>query len=307
MKRLALGLFVAIFLSALLALPYPALALPTKTVQKGQFTWTFHPDRQQVVQALVDAAPAARGRICSLLPSCGKETIYVRVAETEEEFLQVQPERAHIDWAAGVAWPEKNLIVLRVDQTMLLSLDETFEHELSHLLLYQAVKSDIPRWFVEGLAILQSERNMIQRFEAVAGATVSDSLFTLEQLSQGFPSTVSGRGLAYAQSGMFVAWLHRTIGPDAFRKVLVAMAHGLPVDEAGRRVTGTTLGSWDETWREGLGKGSWLKGLTDSWMLWSVLALLVVVGVLLKRRRNKKVKALMGGDEGPDWVFRDGD
>lgn len=275
-------------------------------VEKGQFRWVFHPDRRQAVEGLMDAAPKARGNICSLLPKCGREAIEVRVAETEEQFLDIQPERVHIDWAAGVAWPEKNLIVLRVDQTMMLTLAETFEHELSHLLLYQAIPGEMPRWFVEGLAILQSERNMVQRFEAVAGASVTDALFPLEQLDRGFPNTISGRSLAYAQSGMFVAWLHRTIGPAAFKEVLTAMAHGLPVEEAVRRVTGSTLATWDENWREGLGRGAWLKGLTDSWMLWSVLALLVVVGVYLKRRRNNKRKKLMGGDEGPDWEFHSG-
>lgn len=275
-------------------------------VQQGQFRWVFHPDRRQAVEALMKGAVNARGNICSLLPSCGKEIIEVRVAETEEQFLDVQPTRVHIDWAAGVAWPEENLIVLRVDQAMMLTLEETFEHELSHLLLYQAVASEMPRWFVEGLAILQSERNMVQRFEAVAGASVADALFSLEQLDQGFPNTMSGRSLAYAQSGMFVVWLHRTVGPVKFKEILTAMAHGLPVDEAVRRVTGTPLSAWDESWREGLGKGAWLKSLTESWLLWSVLALLVVVGVWTKRRRNNRRKKLMGGDDGPDWEFHSG-
>lgn len=296
------GLLVAL-LSLLLA---SSAAAQQPVVQaSGQFVWTFHPDRTEVVTGLMKMATGSRGRICSMLPSCGKGQIQVRVAESEEEFLAVQPERVHIDWASGVAWPDQNLIVLRVDQTMLLTLEETFEHELSHLLLYQSVKRDIPRWFVEGLAILQSERNMIQRFEAVAGATVSDSLFTLEQLNAGFPNTISGRSLAYAQSGMFVAYMYRILGHDKFREMLVAMAHGQSVADAVRTVAGVTLDSLEEQWHAGLGKGAWLKGLTDSWMLWAVLALVVVVGVALRRRRNKRKKASLGGDEGPDWEFRE--
>ncbi|GEM_PF-2450661 len=272
----------------------------------GQFVWKYSPEREDVVDRLRAMAPASRQRICSLLPSCGTETIEVRVSESEEEFLATQPMSVHIDWAAGVAWPDQNLIVLRVDKSMLLTLEETFEHELSHLLLYQAVAPPIPRWFVEGLAIIQSERNLIQRFEAVAGASVADSLYALEEISDRFPGSHGGRGIAYAQSGMFVSWLLGAIGEPAFKKMIALMAKGSTINGAVLASAGVSLEELEEQWRSTLGRGAWLKGLSESWGLWTIMGLLVVVGVFLRRRRNKLIKRGYRGDDGPDWEYRHG-
>ena len=76
-----------------------------------------------------------------------------------------------IEWAAGVAFPRQSRIVLRAFGTALFNLRQTFEHEISHILVYRAVEGrHVPRWLMEGFAIYQAGESLVDHGHTAAGA-----------------------------------------------------------------------------------------------------------------------------------------
>jgi hypothetical protein len=291
----------------LLLSAHPLLAAEPWIVKDGEHVrFQYHEGQEAVVDRLLAAAPAVRDRQCRLISPCFDGRTTVQVAASEEEFLALQPYRSHIDWASGVAYEELGLIVLRVDQQILLTIEETFEHELSHVLLLNAVKMRPPRWFIEGIAILLADQDLVSRFEAVAAASVSDSTLRLADMDRGFPGAPKLRELAYAQSGLFVAYLDNRFGRQSLSELIIAMSYGMSIESAFPRITGLTLAAAEEQWRKTLSGLGWVLGLTSDWIVWLVATLLMVAAAVLVRVRMRRRKKRMNEPEEPDWEYRDG-
>ncbi len=303
-----IGSLVSAIAALLLAIPgTDPRAVPDKpgsdSLRTRHFVFQYAPQQEKVAQRLSRRAEAIRARHCKLIEPCFDGAITVQIAQTEDGFLDLQPYRAHIDWAAGVAYAELQLIILRVDKDMLLSLDETFEHEVSHVLLLQATKERPPRWFIEGMAIIQADQDLIERFERVSAATLSDSTLRLDEIAESFPASTEGRALAYAQSGLFVAHLRNRFGDRALQELVLALAHGLPFHKAFREVFDVPLADVEKDWTRSLGSLGWLRALTDDWLLWTLMAGLLLVAVAVRLRRTRRRRETMGGDD-VDWEYR---
>ena len=305
MKRAwAAALILALFFT-IVGFGRPAIAEQTRREKTTRhFKFLYHAEQQRLVVHLSKLAEEVRASHCKLIKPCYGGKITVRVAGDEEEFLQLQPYRAHIDWAAGVAYADLSLIILRIDKAMMLTLEETLEHEISHILLLRVVKKRPPRWFIEGLAILQARQNLIERFETVAAAQVSGGPFPLDDISESFPSGVSGRNLAYAQSGLFVSFLVNTYGEKKFKQLLGALTWSTSFKDAIRKVYGVSLASLEAEWVDSFSSLSWLLALTSDWMLWLFLTALFLVAFVVRTARNKRRKRKMEEEE-RDWEFVD--
>ena len=266
------------------------------------FAFEYHERHEKVARRLAGVAERVRTRQCRLIKPCYDGEIKVKIASSEGEFLELQPYGAHIDWAAGVAYAQLKLIILRVDNRMLLTIDETFEHETSHILLLSAVKKRPPRWFIEGLAIHQAGQNLVQRFEEVAAASISDAPFRLDQLEEHFPGGGKARGLAYAQSGLFVAFLVDRLGPAKMQELVRALSYGMSVKDGLRKVAGLSLSGLEEEWADSLGNLAWLRAATSSWTLWLFMTLLFLLAVVVKYRRTARRRKQMEVEE-TDWVY----
>lgn len=299
----SMGVAVLLCVAILVLPPYPALAgqIEKKT---AHFHFEYAPEHAKAAIPLVSSAEAVRKRHCAMITPCFKGPILVRIAKSEDEFLDLQPYGAHLDWAAGVAYGELGLIILRIDRDMLLSLAETFEHEVSHILLLKAVKRRPPRWFIEGLAILQARQDLIERFERVAAATLSDGAFSLASIGANFPADPSGRSLAYAQSGLFVSYLRQRFGDGKLKELVKALSFGMTMEDAFVKVLGVPLDEVEEQWSGTLGSLAWLKAITSSWMLWSLISILFLVAVAVKYARTRRRKRQMVEEE-RDWEYRE--
>jgi len=276
-----------------------------REIRTRHFLFQYEAEHEQVAAGLARIAEKVRTRHCSLIRPCYGGTITVKIARTEDEFLDLQPYNAHIDWAAGVAYSSLSLVILRMDKRMLLSISETFEHEVSHILLLNAVKKRPPRWFIEGLAIHQAGQNLVERFERVAAATMSDGPFPFSELVDTFPEGEHRRSLAYAQSGLFVSYMVARFGIPKTRKLVRALAWGMPIDTATRKAFGTTLADLEEEWVDSLGSYAWLMTATSSWTVWGLLTLLFLLAVVVKRRRTVLRKREMEREEA-DWEYMNG-
>ena len=305
MRRLYSAAAVAALFLTVVGLSHPAGAEQARREKTSRhFSFHYHSGQEKLVVRLSKLAEQVRASHCRLLKPCFDGSITVRVAGDEEEFLDLQPHRAHIDWAAGVAYADLSLIILRIDKAMMLTLEETLEHEISHILLLKVVKKRPPRWFIEGLAILQARQNLIERFETVASAQVSGGPFALDEISESFPASASGRSLAYAQSGLFVSFLLNRYGEVKFKRFLHALTWSTDFNHAVRKVYGAPLVTLEAEWTDTLSSLSWLGTVTSDWMLWLFLTALFLVAFVVRRSRNKRRKRQMEEEE-RDWEFVD--
>jgi hypothetical protein len=280
-------------------------SLPWQRHSLEHFLFEYHPRQQAAAMELAAGAEGVRTRLCGLIGRCWEGVTTVKIAHSEEEFLALQPYGGEIDWASGVAYAELGLIILRVDQSMLLDMQETFEHELSHVLLLRATGERPPRWFIEGVAIHQAGQDLIERFERVSQSTIAGGPLPFSQLVEGFPAGPGGRSLAYAQSGLFLAFLVERFGKARLQELITAMAYGMEFDEAVARIYGRDLADLEREWAGTLGRFSWLMALSNDWTLWTAGSLLLLLAVYLRVRRNRARRRL-SDDDGRDWEFSRG-
>jgi hypothetical protein len=303
MKQSFFSAYITVLLLFLVGQPLLARQ-KFQELSTNHFRFEYGIDHHEVAKRLLDTAEDIRKRHCQLISPCYDGVITVQIASSEKEFLGLQPSQAHIDWAAGVAYGHLSLIILRIDKDMLLSLGETFEHEVSHVLLLQAVKKRPPRWFIEGMAIIQARQDLIERFTRVSAATIADNLYPLEQISVSFPGSTSGRSLAYAQSGLFLAYLRSEYGDTKLRKMVTELHNTDNFKRAFRQVFESPLEDVEKNWHSSLGSGAWLLAITESWVLWSAMSILFLVALVVRRYRNRLRKRAME-DEERDWEYRE--
>lgn len=287
----------------IVSFPLKAAAEEMGSLSTSHFDFHFFSEHHKVAERLAASAEDVRTRHCALLPRCDEGPFQVRIARDEREFLELQPYQAHIDWAAGVAYAELSLIVLRLDKDMLLTMDETFEHEVSHLLLLRVLPNRPPRWFIEGLAIHQAGQDLLQKLETVSAAAFSDGALPLDRLDESFPSTAGGRELAYAQSGLVVSYMASRFGKKSLAKLITALSYGMRMPDAMPRVYGVTLARFEEDWRGTLSRFAWLRGLTDSWGMWFALTLLFLTAVAVRVVRTRRRRRQMEPPDS-DWAYR---
>ena len=292
-------------LLALLLFTAPAAAAEWSVEVTSHFRFETPRKNARALAPLVAVAEEVRTRHCALIEPCFTQTITVKVLPESESFRRAQP-GSHIDWAAGIAYTEKDLILLRLDDGQMLNLVETFEHEVSHIALLNAVPGRPPQWFIEGLAILQAKQDLISRFEAAAGAALHGNLIAFSDLHRGFPGSASGRRLAYAQSGLFLHFLQgRLGGPEGLREVITRMVDGASIHAAVLAVSGRSLDDLEADWRDTLaGVRPWIISLRDSWWLWTGMAFLFLFAVFVKTRRIRRRKKQMVEEES-EWEYSD--
>jgi len=265
----------------------------------AHFVFTFHEPNRAAVRPLVDQAEAQRARLCGELGvRCFETPLRVHLAASAEEFHQTRPDRsaeappaAHVDWAVGVAYADLDFVLLRVDRLALFDLDDTFVHELSHVVLRKGTDGRfLPRWFLEGVALHQADELALERIEAATRAALTGSLVPLRDLTFRFPSAPGRVHLAYAQSLLFLRWLVREVERDGHVAVVQRVAAGEKFEDAFRAVFGEPSEVRFDEWARGLRESSsWIPVLTGTGFLWGVLTLVFVWTWWRKRREMREI------------------
>lgn len=280
---------------------------PVREVHQGRFTWHFAPDREKAVRPLLEGAEEALDALATELDVEPPEAIRVDVADTIDEFRELQevPQgRVAIDWAVGLADAGAGRILLRVDQTHLFTLAETFRHELSHILLLGGLKRpEFPRWFSEGIAILQSGEPLLQRLDPALHAATTGRLIPLSALTRAFPPEGPALHLAYAQSAFLVRWLLRQHDWERLRALIRDTRSFGDFDSQLARLYGGSAEGLFNAWRLELERNaSWWRVLATDWMIWAGVTLLFLVAVTVKWvRTRRRLRAWEEQDE-PPWA-----
>jgi tetratricopeptide (TPR) repeat protein len=131
------------------------------------------------------------------------------------------------------------------------NLGSTAWHELAHTFTLGASANRVPRWFSEGLSVLEERRARpgwgAQASVGFVRALASDSLLPIARLNDGFvrPDRPDRIGLSYYQASLVAEFLEREIGIAGVRAMLRGYADGGDTESVLSAVTGLTVAAFD--------------------------------------------------------------
>jgi len=219
-----------------------------------------------------------------------RERMHVIVAPDRARFHAAQPKGAQLpDWAVGVAYPHRSLIVLLKDPRG--NILKTFEHEVCHILLGRAFGSGhrVPRWLHEGMAIIVAGQWNMQRLSTMTMAVLTGSLLSMEDITHTFPRDVHRAELAYCQSFYFISFLKSKFGDDEFRTFLSVYSSCKDFKLALWKAYFLRWDEINELWLDYLKvRFSWIPILFSTGVLWFLASLVFIWGYVHKKRKARK-------------------
>lgn len=214
------------------------------------------------------------------------------IAGTHKEFKRSAPHGADIPvWAAGVAYPKLNLIIInkeRINDNR--ELERVLRHEIAHVALGSIfIKKRPPLWLNEGLTMHLADDWGISRQIAIVRAMASGRLIPLERLTAGFPENSLDAETAYAQSYYFLAFLRDRFGGKVVGKLIKHLADGISPNTAFFHVTGMDIEDLEEDFNKWLSSRFsiyWI--ITGPYGFWVLAAALLAAAVIIKKRAAAK-------------------
>jgi hypothetical protein len=193
----------------------------------------------------------------------------------------------HADPALGVV-----LVVVPNDLRADFAMQREVPHELTHVLLYQALGDNLrflPQWLNEGLAVMNQGQPDDDFAALLAAARTSDSFLDLASLCGRFPADGALFRLAYAQSESVVRYVRERFGSEGVYALLTAYGSGADCNGGVQAALGLSLEELQAAWlREAIYGGTagseWAGA--GPWVLLAGLVLLAPVGFLIFGRRR---------------------
>lgn len=271
-------------------------------LRRGPITFRYWPGDQSFAQALSERAqslafPALPGNVLD-------SGAIVYLAPDELRFDSLTGSRAPA-WGAGVAWPDRGIIVLPAYPSRRGSvhdLSRVLRHELAHVALQRwlgPLRS--PRWFTEGYATwsggqLDDNAGWLLRLAFLTGRAPSLDSLTLE-----WPVQPTDARVAYLLSASAVSWLHENGGDRVMTLFFESWKASGSFDRALFDVYGLTPASFEERWSRAVrGRYGWLLFLAQSIVIWAITGILVLVLFVVRRRRDRRKRAQLKETEPPD-------
>ena len=198
-------------------------------------------------------------------------------------------------WGAGLAVPGARTILIRADQG---DLPTTLRHELAHIVLHNAVRVRVPRWFDEGYAAYAAGE--WDRLAALSlNLSVARGVPELDDVNGALRGSLTSAGPAYALAMSAVARLAERNPDRSLRPLLERLERGVEFPDAVRETTGLNLGQFDRDWAGTIRKRYGLVSWMAAGGLWAVIATLVIALGSVRRRADRPRRAAL--DEG--WVL----
>jgi tetratricopeptide (TPR) repeat protein len=118
-----------------------------------------------------------------------------------------------------------------------------FDHEFVHVLTIQLTNYNIPRWFTEGISVLEEEDFSVDWDAAFLWALDNEKLHPLEKLNLGFtrPKFRMSVPVSYYQSALICQHLRDTYGAEAIEKMIKVYAESPDTTKALTEATGKTM------------------------------------------------------------------
>ena len=225
-----------------------------KRQARGPLTAVYYNLPDDRVSRLLDDAAADLPRLARMTGADASEpykaVLYRTVSEATSAFPRVSETATDRQFFAGFAQSEYGLFVLGEPA------EGTFVHELTHLLVGQAVDSPlaapVPAWLNEGLATFSEGNDTAALNARIRSAAGSGRLLKLRAMNS-IPGRGPEIGTFYPQAGAFVGYLHTRFGPDGLAALLRRINEGRKVYDAAKDVWSVSLDDVENDWRASLG------------------------------------------------------
>jgi len=184
------------------------------------------------------------------------------------------------EWVVGQAHPELGIVVVAIpyEEGYTSCMARYIPHELTHLLVYQAVTPAgyryVPEWLDEGLATANERLPTPEFAIALQEARAAGQLLPLEYLCVPFPPDLRTTFLAYAQSGSVVHFIRERYGAEKIRALLVAYANGASCTSGVQDALNTSFSGLETAWRVSLEPQAPWRAWADPISVWVGLWLL---------------------------------
>ncbi|RLC89237.1 MAG: hypothetical protein DRI79_07270 [Chloroflexi bacterium] len=245
-------------------------------------------------QAALDIARASLEEINAELRAPVPEsiTIYIYNAQHNLDAAMVLTGR---EWMSGQARPELGAVVVAIpyEEGYTSRMMRYIPHEITHLLVYQAVTPTgykyVPCWLDEGLATANERLPTPEYAMALEEARVAGALLPLEDLCVPFSPNSRTAFLAYAESASVVQFIRERYGAEGIRTLLAAYANGASCAGGVQEALNISLSGLETIWRAHLEpRAPWRAWVEEVgvWVgLW-LLSLLVAVPMIGRFRRR---------------------
>lgn len=134
----------------------------------------------------------------------------------------------------------------------------TLWHEIAHVVTLALSNGNVPRWFTEGLSMMEERRGGTGWGDGLSVGFVKayeqGELLPISKLNSGFlrPETPNQLAISYFQAGWICEFLEQRYGAEKIRRMLVAYGEGLETDEVFETVLGESVEQVDSLFQEEL-------------------------------------------------------
>jgi hypothetical protein len=291
-------------LCCLLSLIVPGHARAQQELRSGDIVIRYWPGQLQLAQSLV---VNPRNTSFAGIPSdifMRGQPVTVYLAPDEVRFDSLTEGRAP-EWGAGVAFPDRSIIVVPgyvSSRAGTHELPQIVRHELAHVALQRHLRhARVPRWFTEGYATW-----VAGEFDESGGWQLRVALATsaappLDSITLDWPRGEIDARLAYLLSASAVRYLHSLGTPEKFALFLRVWAEQGNIESALRTVYIVTPGQLEKLWIAQVKKRyGWLQVIAQSAFGWGLLTIIMAVLFVVRRRRDRKRMARLRQTEPPD-------
>jgi hypothetical protein len=246
-------------------------------------------------QAALDIVQASVEEINVELRAPAPESIHVYIYDAQPN-LNAAMVLTGREWVSGQAHPELGVAVVAIpfEEGYTSRMDRYIPHEITHLLVYQAVTPVsyryVPEWLDEGLATAHERLPTPEYAIALEEAHAQGRLLPLEDLCVPFSPDSQTAFLAYAQSSSVVQFIRERYGAQGVRALLAAYADGASCRGGVQEALNVNLNGLETAWRASLEPQAPWRALVDQVGVWVglwLLSLLVAVPMIGRLRRRR--------------------
>jgi len=254
----------------------------------------------QFINTIDSAVTFARSRLYVILNDTldYKPKIYIRDNLADFKALIGT---AFPDWGAAAALPYREMIALKSPAHFRLgkSLKELIKHEYAHLVLQDRLyHTRPPRWLDEGVAMYTAAEWGWGNNLAMSRAVVFNGLISLSEIENMNRFSEGKAQIAYAESYLAVKYLLDEYGVETLNILLDNLRDRKSIDDALSLSIGGTLEDFeDEFFAVVKERYNIMSLFGDLYFIWIFLALVIVIGFILKMRKKKRMYKKWEDDE----------
>ncbi len=251
----------------------------------------YYVDNPRYVQPSDSLLNSVRLRLKEMLRDTLPYKASIYIVEDDNSFKRLIRGRFP-DWGAAAALPERKSIAIKSPDKFNIgkSLAELLAHEYAHLVVADRRGFySVPRWFDEGVAMLVSTEWSWSDNLAMGKAAIFGEFIPLRKIQRVNRFNQSQAQVAYAESYLAVSYLINEYGKEALNRFLDEIAKGSSVDDALIATSGANYSEFEEEFEKHLSTRYNAKALLiDTMYFWVALAIIVVIGGLLRYRKRRQ-------------------